>query len=88
MAAERAIMRAKATLAHVSSAKWDIIAQTIAMAEAKAIAEAEEAIKKECEDYKSRTILCTASELQTERWENQELFCHDTSSYGWLVSSC
>ena len=44
-AAEEAIARAKAALWHVTSARKDIIAQTIAMAEVEAIAGAETFIK-------------------------------------------
>jgi uncharacterized Zn finger protein (UPF0148 family) len=68
-AAEEAIARAKAALSQVSSARKDIIAQTIAMAEAEAIAEAETFIKSHREDYKSPVILLTKSDIKNERWQ-------------------
>jgi uncharacterized Zn finger protein (UPF0148 family) len=67
-AAEQAILKAKVALEYVSSARRDIIAQTIAMAEAEAVAEAVDGIKKEREDYKAPVILATVSDLQRESW--------------------
>ena len=68
-AAEEAIAKAKAALATVTSARRDIIAQTIAMAEAEAIAEAEGIIKAEREDYKAPIVLPTKADLKREHWE-------------------
>jgi uncharacterized Zn finger protein (UPF0148 family) len=68
-AAEDAIRKAKAALEHVHSARRDVIAQTIALAEQEAVAEAESFIKSHREDYKAPVILTTASELKSEQWE-------------------
>jgi hypothetical protein len=67
--ARMAILKAKAALEHVSSARRDIIAQTIAMAEAEAVQEAENIIKSEREDYRAPVLLQSASDVQKERWE-------------------
>jgi uncharacterized Zn finger protein (UPF0148 family) len=68
-AAEEAIEKAKIALASVSSARKDIIAQTIALAEAEAIAEAEGIIMADREDYKSPIVLPTQEDLMRENWE-------------------
>lgn len=67
--AEEAIRKAKAALEHVHSARREVIAQTIALAEQEAIAEAESLIKKEREDYVAPVILPSASEIKRENWE-------------------
>lgn len=67
--AQNAILKAKAALEHVHSARRDIIAQTIAMAEAEAIQEAEDIIKAEREDYRAPVLIQSESSLQKERWE-------------------
>eukprot|EP00934_Nitzschia_sp_Nitz4_P002837 Nitzschia sp. Nitz4//scaffold139_size61406//21186//24205//NITZ4_006453-RA/size61406-snap-gene-0.10-mRNA-1//-1//CDS//3329535831//2827//frame0 len=68
-AAEEAIKKAKEALEHVHSARKDVIAQTIALAEQEAIAEAELHIKLEREGYKAPVILPTASDIKRENWE-------------------
>lgn len=68
-AAEDAIRKAKAALEHVHSARREVIAQTIAMAEEEAVAEAEELIKQDREDYKAPVILPSSSEIKRENWE-------------------
>ena len=68
-AAEEAIRRAKAALEHVHSARRESIAQTIAMAEQEVVAETEDVIKKEREDYKAPVILPSSSEIANEQWE-------------------
>lgn len=72
-AAEDAIRKAKAALEHVHSARREVIAHTIAMAEYEAIAEAESIIKKEREDYKAPVILPSASDIKRENWETLRL---------------
>ena len=68
-AAEEAIRRAKAALEHVHSARRESIAQTIAMAEQEVVAETEDVIKKEREDYKAPVILPSSSDIASEQWE-------------------
>jgi hypothetical protein len=68
-AAEEAIRKAKAALEHVHSARREVIAQTIALAEQEAVAEAESIIKQEREDYKAPVILPSDSEINRENWE-------------------
>ncbi len=68
-AAEEAIRKAKAALEHVTSARREVIAQTIALAEQEAVAEAESIIKKDREDYKAPVILPSASDIKRENWE-------------------
>lgn len=69
LAAEDAIRRAKEALEDVNATKKQIISQTIALAEKEALAETEQTIKGEYEDYREPVILPTDSELENERWE-------------------
>jgi hypothetical protein len=67
--AEKAVERAKAARDQVSSARKNIIAQSIAMAEAEVLAETEGFLKQDNEEYKSPVLLTTASEVESEQWE-------------------
>jgi len=67
--AEEAEERAKKALEEVEKTRKDLIAQTIAIAEAEVVAEAEECLKREIEEYKEPTLLPTASEVEAEQWE-------------------
>lgn len=67
--AEEAEERAKKALEEVEKTRKDLIAQTIALAEAEVVAEAEECLKREIEEYKEPTLLPTASEVEAEQWE-------------------
>lgn len=66
--AEEAIAKAKEALEQVSSARRDIIASTIAQAEAEAIAEVEAIVKADAEDFKQGVVLPSESTLEKERW--------------------
>ena len=68
-AAEEAIAKAKAALNQVSNTRKGMIAQTIALAEREAVAEAEEFLKSVREDYVAPVILPSKSEVKAERWE-------------------
>ncbi|VEU35889.1 unnamed protein product [Pseudo-nitzschia multistriata] len=69
LAAEDAIRKAKEALAEVQSTKKQIISQTIEIAEKEVIAEAEQTIMANREDYTEPVILPTDSEIESERWE-------------------
>eukprot|EP00537_Pseudo-nitzschia_pungens_P002223 CAMPEP_0172363502 /NCGR_PEP_ID=MMETSP1060-20121228/6846_1 /TAXON_ID=37318 /ORGANISM="Pseudo-nitzschia pungens, Strain cf. cingulata" /LENGTH=1179 /DNA_ID=CAMNT_0013086253 /DNA_START=103 /DNA_END=3642 /DNA_ORIENTATION=- len=69
LAAEEAIRRAKDALGDVQTRKQEILAEAIEAAEKEAIAETEQTIKAECEDYVEPVILQTDSDIEKERWE-------------------
>ena len=69
LTAEAAINRAKVALEDVSTAKKGIIIQAITQGEIETVAETEQLMKAQCEDYKEHIILPSASELTRERWE-------------------
>lgn len=90
-AAEEAIRKAKAALEHVHSARREVIAQTIAMAEEEAVAEAEELIKQDREEYKEPVILPSASEIKRENWETLRIECRSVMTRrliaGWTLTA-
>lgn len=67
--AEAAMERAKIAIEKVSSARSQIIQETISKGEASVIAEVESIMKSQTEDYHEQVILPSASDIQRERWE-------------------
>ena len=64
---EETIQKARAALQTVSSAPFEIIAQTIVMAVAEGVAETESVIKVEPEDYKAPLVFPTEGDLKEKR---------------------